>query len=77
LKRCILRVRGLCNDKDKESLNNNEPEGDKPNDAGSNNKRKDEKKMRHIKKIIYHDSDASSLHQRTTTTMVPLQRKNG
>jgi hypothetical protein len=49
----------VINDKEKETLNIDEPKGDKPTDSGSNNKRKDRKK-RHIKKIIYYDSDASS-----------------
>jgi hypothetical protein len=49
----------VIDDKEKETLNNNEPKGDKPNDLGSNNKRKDGKKTR-IKKIIYYDSDAFS-----------------
>jgi hypothetical protein len=50
----------VINDKEKETLNNNEPKGDKPNDPVSNNKRKDGKKKRCIKKIIYYDSDTSS-----------------
>jgi hypothetical protein len=50
----------VINDKEKKTLNNNEPKGDNPIDSGSNNKRKDRKKKRHIKKIIYYDSDASS-----------------
>jgi hypothetical protein len=33
----------VINDK-KDTLNNNEPKGDKPNDSGSNNKGKDGKK---------------------------------
>jgi hypothetical protein len=49
----------LINDKEKKTLNIDEPKGDKPTDSGSNSKRKDGKK-RHIKKIIYYDSDASS-----------------
>jgi hypothetical protein len=44
----------------KETLNIDEPKGDKPTDSGLNNKRKDRKKKRLIKKIIYYDSDASS-----------------
>jgi hypothetical protein len=44
----------------KETLNIDEPKGDKPTDSGSNNKRKDRKKKRCINKIIYYDSDASS-----------------
>jgi hypothetical protein len=39
-------------EKEKETLNVDEPKGDKPTDSGSNNKRKDGKKRR-IKKIIY------------------------
>jgi hypothetical protein len=50
----------VINDKEKKTLNNNEPKGDNPNDSGSNNKRNDGKKKRHIKKIIYYDSDTSS-----------------
>jgi hypothetical protein len=45
---------------DKETLNIDEPKGDKPTDSGSNNKRKDRTKKRLNKKIIYYDSDASS-----------------
>jgi hypothetical protein len=44
---------------DKETLNIDEPEGNKPTDSGSNNKRKDRKKRR-IKMIIYYDSNTSS-----------------
>jgi hypothetical protein len=50
----------VINDKEKEALNVDDPKGDKPTDSGSNNKRKDGKKKRHIKKIIHYDSDASS-----------------
>jgi hypothetical protein len=50
----------VVNDKEKETLNIDEPKGDKPTDSGSNNKRKDGKKKRRIKKIIYYDSDTSS-----------------
>jgi hypothetical protein len=50
----------MINDKEKKTLNIDEPKGDKPTDSGLNNKRKDGKKKRHIKKIIYYDSDASS-----------------
>jgi hypothetical protein len=50
----------VINDKEKETLNIDEPKGDKPTNSGSNNKRKDGKKKRRIKKIIYYDSDASS-----------------
>jgi hypothetical protein len=50
----------VINDKKKDTLTINEPKGDKPTDLGSNNKGKDGKKKRCIKKIIYYDSDASS-----------------
>jgi hypothetical protein len=51
----------LINNMDKETLNNDEPKGDKPTDSGSNNKRKDgKKKKKRIEKIIYYDSDTSS-----------------
>jgi hypothetical protein len=43
----------VINDKEKETLYVDEPKGDKPTDSGSNNKRKDENKKRHINKIIY------------------------
>jgi hypothetical protein len=49
----------MIDDKEKETVNNNEPKGEKPIDSGSNNK-KDGKKKRSIKKIDYYDSDASS-----------------
>jgi hypothetical protein len=42
----------VINDKEKETLNIEEPKGDKPSDTGSNNKRKYGKKKRRIKKII-------------------------
>jgi hypothetical protein len=48
----------VINDKE-ETVNNNEPKGDKPIDSGSNNK-KGRKKKRCIKKIVYYESDASS-----------------
>ena len=48
----------VVNDK-KESLFN-EPRGDKPTDSGLSHKKKDGKKKRRIKKIVYYDSDASS-----------------
>jgi hypothetical protein len=38
----------MINDKEKETLNNFEPNRDKPNDSGSNNKSKDGKKKRRI-----------------------------
>jgi hypothetical protein len=50
----------VINDKEKETLNIDEPKSDKPTDSGSNKKRQDGKKKRCIKKIIYYDSDASS-----------------
>jgi hypothetical protein len=49
----------VINDKE-ETLNIDEPKGDKPTNYGSNKKRKDGKKKRRIKKIIYYDSDISS-----------------
>jgi hypothetical protein len=49
----------VVNDKEKETLFN-EPRDDKPTDSGSSHKKKDGKKKRCIKKIIYYDSDASS-----------------
>jgi hypothetical protein len=49
----------VINDKE-ETLNIDEPKGDKPTDYGSNKKRKDGKKKRRIKKIIYYDSDVFS-----------------
>jgi hypothetical protein len=53
----------VVNDKEKESLFNeprdNEPRDDKPTDSGSSHKKRDGKNKRHIKKIIYYDSDAS------------------
>jgi hypothetical protein len=49
----------VVNDKEKESLFN-EPRDDKPTDSGSSHKKRDGKKNRCIKKIIYYDSDASS-----------------
>jgi hypothetical protein len=49
----------VIDDKEKETINNNEPKGVKPIDSGSNNK-KDGKKKGCIKKIVYYDSDASS-----------------
>jgi hypothetical protein len=49
----------VIDDKEKETINNNEPKEHKPIDLGSNNK-KDRTKNRCIKKIVYYDSDASS-----------------
>jgi hypothetical protein len=45
----------VVNDKEKESLFN-EPRDDKPTDSGSSHKKRDGKKKRRIKKIIYYDS---------------------
>jgi hypothetical protein len=42
----------VVNDKEKESLFN-EPRDDKPTDSGSSHKKRDGKKKRCIKKIIY------------------------
>jgi hypothetical protein len=50
----------VINDKEKETLNIEEPKGDKLIDSGSNNKRKEWNKKRCIKKIIYYDSNTSS-----------------
>jgi hypothetical protein len=50
----------VINDKEKETLNTDEPKGDKITDLGLNNKRKDRKKKRRIKKVIYYDNDTSS-----------------
>jgi hypothetical protein len=44
---------------EKETIHN-ELKGDKLVDSGSNNKKKDEKKTKHIKKIVSYDRDASS-----------------
>jgi hypothetical protein len=49
----------VIDDKEKETINNNEPKGDKTINSGSNYK-KDGKKKRRIKKIVYYDSDTSS-----------------
>jgi hypothetical protein len=50
----------VIDDKEKETINNNESKGDKLINSGSNNKKKEGKKKRHIKKIVYYDSDTSS-----------------
>ena len=50
----------VINDNEKEIPNINEPNGDKITDSGSNNKRKDGKNKRCIKKIIYYDASSSS-----------------
>jgi hypothetical protein len=49
----------VINDNEKESFIN-EPKDDKPTDSGSSHKKKDGKKKRHIKKIVYYDIDESS-----------------
>jgi hypothetical protein len=41
---------------DKEESLFNEPRDDKPTDSGSSHKKRDGKKKRRIKKIIYYDS---------------------
>jgi hypothetical protein len=51
----------VVNDKEKESFLN-EPRDDKPTDSGSSHKKRDGKKKRRIKKIIYYNSDARLLH---------------
>jgi hypothetical protein len=48
----------VVNDKEKESFLN-EPRDDKPTNSGSSHKKKDGKKKRCIKKIVYYDSDNS------------------
>jgi hypothetical protein len=45
----------VVNDKEKESFLN-EPRDDKPTNSGSSHKKRDGKKKRRIKKIIYYDS---------------------
>jgi hypothetical protein len=52
-------AKGNGNLTDKEETINNESKGDKPIDSGSNNK-KEGKSRKHIKKIIYYDSNSSS-----------------
>jgi hypothetical protein len=49
----------VINNKEKKTLYDDELKGDKPTNSGSNNKRKDGKKKRNIKKSIYYDSDTS------------------
>jgi hypothetical protein len=49
----------VINDKEKETLYVDNPNGDKPSDSGSSHKKRDGKKKRRIK-VIYYDSDASS-----------------
>jgi hypothetical protein len=60
----------VINDKE-DTLNINEPKGDKPTDSGSNNKRKDGKKKKRIKEIIYYDSDASAFDK---SSLFPNER---
>jgi hypothetical protein len=60
----------MINDKEKESIFN-EPRDNKPTDSGSSHKKRDGKKKRRIKKIIYYDSDASPLHQGMMTMTTP------
>jgi hypothetical protein len=50
----------VINDEEEEILNVDEPKGDKITDLGSNNKGKDGRKKKRIKKIIYYDSGTSS-----------------
>jgi hypothetical protein len=49
----------VVNDKEKESLFN-EPRDDKPTESRSSHKKRDGKKKRRIKKIIYYDRDAAA-----------------
>jgi hypothetical protein len=49
----------VVNDKEKESIFN-EPRDDKPTDSGSSHKKKDGKKKRCIKKIVYYDSGCTN-----------------
>jgi hypothetical protein len=55
----------VVNDKEKESFAN-DPKDDKPTDSGLGHKRKDgrKKKTRHIKEIVYYDSDESYSSQK-------------
>jgi hypothetical protein len=53
----------VVNDKEKEPIFN-EPSDDKPTDSGSSHKKKDGKKKRCIKKILYYDCDESSISPR-------------
>jgi hypothetical protein len=55
-----IGIRAILFIKEKDTLNIDEPKGDKITNSGSNNKRNDGKKKRCIKKIIYYDSDTSS-----------------
>jgi hypothetical protein len=50
--------RMVVNDKEKEFVLN-ESRDDKPTDLGSSQKKREGKKKRRIKKIIYYDSNAS------------------
>jgi hypothetical protein len=62
----------VVNDKEESFLN--EPRDDKPTDSGSSHKKRDVKKKRRIKKIVYYDNDCLHLHQETTMTTT-LHRK--
>jgi hypothetical protein len=50
----------VIDEKEKETVNNNEPKGEKALNSGSNNNKKDGKKKRRIKNIVYYDNDTSS-----------------
>jgi hypothetical protein len=66
----------VINEKEKETLNIDEPKGDKPTDSGSNNKRKDEKKKRGAsRRLSTRTATPPRLHQRTMRMMIPRQRK--
>jgi hypothetical protein len=64
----------VINDKD-ETLNIDDPKGDKIIDSGSNNKRKVRKKKRSMNKITTTTMMPPLLHQRTTTTILLRKRK--
>jgi hypothetical protein len=65
----------VINDKEKETLNIDEPKGDKPTDSGSNNKRKDGKKKRCISRLSTTTTMSPLLHQETTTTRTHLRKR--
>jgi hypothetical protein len=50
----------VINEKEKETINNYKPNGEKSINTGSNNNKKNGKEKMCIKKIVYYDSDASS-----------------
>jgi hypothetical protein len=52
--------KGIVIDEKKETVNDNEPKGEKSIDSGLNNKKKDGKKKRRIMKIVFYDIDVSS-----------------